>query len=249
MKKLLSLFLICLSLFCLFSCGEDNNKDINAGKDDNSDAYADYTFNENYEYDGHSLVGKWQEKNYAAHSFVSYEFFENGDFEQVSYQYGIEFDRSKGTYTVEKNKFIVAFKNYDGTTEYVENKFNITDKGEILMLYLDLSNQMVEKKMVLVPFNIKLSEGTGAVLGTWEDKAHEGEFWKFNDDLTGIIYGNGYTYNFHYTIHNGKLYIANELIPGVMNDLVEYTFTVKDNVLTISAKINGTNISLSFNRR
>lgn len=249
MKKIISVFVICLSLFCLFSCGDNSNKDINAGKDDNSNAYADYTFDENYEYDGHSLVGKWQEKSYATHSYVSYEFFEDGRFEQVSYQYGIEFNRSEGTYTVDKNKFIVAFPRYDGSVEYVENKFNVTDKGEILMLYLDLENQIEERKMVLVPFNIKPSEDTSSIVGNWEDKAHEGEFWKFNEDLTGIIYGNGYSYNFHYTIHNGKLYIANELIPGIMNDLVEYKLDVKGDTLTISAKINGTSISLSFNRR
>lgn len=243
MKRIICFIVACLSLFCLFSCG---NKD-----GDNSDLYKDYVFDENYVYDTEKkpLVGKWQEKAYGIHSYVSYEFFADGRFEQVSYQYGIEFNRSEGTYTVDKNKFVVAFPKYDGTVEYVENKFNITDKGEILMLYLDLENQIVEKKMVLVPFEIKPSEDTSAIVGTWEDKAHEGEFWSFKEDLTGVIYGNGYSYNFHYTIHNGRLYIANELIPGIMNDLVEYKFDAKGGSLTISANINGTSISLSFNRR
>ncbi len=252
MKKIICVLFVALSLFSLFACSCDKNKGTTVETPDNSDAYKDYIFDENYVYDGHSLVGKWQEKIYSNQSFVSYEFFADGSFEQVAYQYGIEFSRSVGTYTVDKNKLVVAFPKYDGSNEYVENRFNITPQGEILMLYLDLNNQMVEKKMVLVPYNIKRSENTSLVQGTWEYKGQEGfngEYWSFKEDLTGTIRGNGYTYNFHYTIHNGKLYIANELIPGIMNDLVEYSFKVEGNKLTISSRINGSNISLSFERR
>ena len=114
MKKILLLSLIALSLICLFSCGSK--------------------FDEDYVYDGHSLVGKWQEEDYNEEYYITYEFFEDGRFEHCQYAYGIETAKAEGTYTAEGNKFVVEFKNYDNTSSYVENKFCITENGELIMI-------------------------------------------------------------------------------------------------------------------
>ena len=229
MKKLLLISLVVISVFCLFSCGSK--------------------FDEDYVYDGHSLVGKWQEEDYDESFYITYEFFADGKFEQRQYSYGIETSWSQGTYTAEGNKFVVEFKNYDNTSSYVENKFCITEDRELVILYLDEKNQMEEKEMVLVPFNITHSETDQKLLGTWEDAAHEGEFWTFNNDFTGTIFGGGYTYKFYYSIHDDTLYIANELIEGTLNDLIGYEYEISGSTLTIETEISGTDVKLSFNKR
>ena len=229
MKKIIILSLVILTIACLFSCGSK--------------------FDEDYVYDGHSLVGKWQEEDYERSFYITYEFSNDGKFEQKQYSYGIEVRAEKGTYTAEGNKFTVEFKNYDGTTSYVENKFCITEDGELVMIYLDEANQMEEKEMILVPFDIIHSETDTALIGSWEDKANEGEIWTFNSDFTGTIFGGGYTYKFYYSIIDDNLYIANEFIEGTLNDLVEYEYEIKGGSLTIEAEINGTDIELSFNKR
>ena len=231
MKKTLILFLLLITALCLFSCGELEK------------------FDENYVYDGHSLVGKWQEEDYDRSFYITYEFSKDGKFEQKQYRYGIEVRSESGTYTAENNKFIIEFKNYDGTSSFVENKFSITEQGELVMVYLDQSNQMEEKEMILVPFDIAHSEADTELIGSWEDKANEGEIWTFNSDYTGTIFGGGYTYKFYYSVLGGKLYIANELIEGTLNDLVEYEYEIDGTSLTIEAEINKTDISLSFNKR
>ena len=233
MKKILILTLLILSALCLFSCSC-------SGFD---------KFDEDYVYDGHSLIGKWQEEDYDTSFYFTYEFFENGKFEQRQYRYGIEVTKSAGTYTAEGNKFVVEFKNYDGTSSFVENKFCITEDGELVMVYLDEQNQMEEKEMVLVPFNITHSETNSTLLGAWEDSSRPGEIWTFNSDFTGTIFGGGYTYKFYYSVHDDMLYIATELIEGSLDSLVGYEFEIDGSVLTIEAEINDTAVKLSFNKR
>ena len=64
-------------------------------------------FDENYRYDGHSLIGKWREKSYDEVSYISYEFYENGKVELKEYSYGIELKSTLGTYSVDVNKITV----------------------------------------------------------------------------------------------------------------------------------------------
>ncbi len=232
MKKILLLSVLLLCALCLFSCGDGLDK-----------------FDENYEYDGHSLVGTWQEEEYDRSFYITYEFSADGKFKQKQYSYGIEVKSEEGSYSAEKNKFTVEFKNYDGTSSFVENKFCITEKGELIVVYLDEKNQMEEKEMVLVPLNIKHSDTDTDLIGTWEDKDNEGEFWSFNRDFTGTIFGGGYTYKFYYSIVDEKLYIANEFIEGTLNDLTEYEYEIDGSTLTIEAEINNTSVKLSFNKR
>lgn len=229
MKKIVGILLILMSMLCLFACGDK--------------------FDEDYVYDGHSLVGKWQEEDYDESGYISYEFFDDGKFEMKEYSYGIELHSEVGTYTAEGNKFVVTFKNYDGTYQYVENKFCITEDNELVMIYLDKENEMEEKEMVLIPFEIDFVESNAQVVGTWEDIAHEGELWKFNKDYTGTISNGSETYAIRYSVHDDYLYIATELIPGAVDNLIEYEFDIDDGILTIEAEVNNIDIELSFRRK
>ena len=229
MKKIICLAVVATCIFCLFSCGSK--------------------FDPNYEYDGHSLVGIWCEEDYSPSEYYTYEFTAENTMILRYYHYGILFDTSVGSLTIGKNVFTVTYENYDGSKTYVENKFCITEDGELVMVYLDASNEMEEVEMVLVPCNIDFVEDNSAVIGTWEDTERPGEFWTFNKDYTGSIFGNGYTYKFYYSVNDDSIFIANEFIEGALNDLIEYEFSVKGDKLSIGTTINGTSIKFTFERK
>ena len=229
MKKIICTTALFICLLCLFSCGSKYDPD--------------------YVYDGHSLIGLWCEEEYDPAGYYTYEFTQDSTMVLKYYRYGILFDSSVGKLSVETNKFIVEYENYDGTKTYNENKFSITEDNELVVVYLDEQNEMEEEEMVLVPYCVDFVEDNSSVVGSWEDTQRPGEVWTFNKDYTGSIFGNGYTYKFYYSINDDSLFISNELIEGTLNDLIEYHFSVKDNRLSIDAKINGTSIGFTFERK
>ncbi|MBE6675172.1 MAG: hypothetical protein E7596_08730 [Ruminococcaceae bacterium] len=228
MKRIACIFLICIFIFALTSCSE---------------------FDENYEYDGRSLIGKWYEKDYDESYYIAYEFFENGSVEQTEYYYGIRFGTVSGAYTVNKNVIEIDLERYDGTVMHYEHKFCITDKGELMIVYLSEKDQMTEEEMVLVPYEDDFNEGDSKLLGTWEDTNNPGEMWTFNEDFTGTIANEESSYKMHYAVHNGKLYMAYEFVDGVKQSLVEFKYRIKGDTLTMESKIDGTKIEYSFERK
>ena len=166
MKKIVFAILICALSLCLFACGSD--------------------FDENYVYDGKSLVGTWQEKEIDYADYYTYEFSENGKMVLKQFIYGMEISSEEGTYTVKDNKLEVLFPEDNGTTSVVENRFSITENGELIMVRLSTVNEIEEVETVYVShtpvFNLE-----NPLVGTWENSAVEDELWIFCEDMVITI--------------------------------------------------------------
>ena len=230
MKKIICILLLSICIFGLISCG-------------------DIEFDENYVYDGTSLIGKWYEKDYDESYYISYEFFDGGKIEQTEYYYGIEFSTVSGTYTVDTNRISIDIERYDGTKVHYENKFCINEKKELIIVYLSEKDQITEEKMVLVPFKSDFNEGDPALIGTWEDKDNPGELWKFNGDYTGEIFNEKSSYKMYYSVNDGNIYMAYEFVEGVRQNLVEFDYKIKGDTLELKCKIDGTKVEYSFERK
>ena len=214
MKRLLCFLLVCITLISVGGCSK---------------------FDEDYVYDGHSLIGKWMEKDYDFEYYISYEFFENGEVEVKEYYYGIEVSSMRGAFFVEKNVLKTQFIEYNGNVQHIENRFSMKD-DMLVMLYLSEENQMEEKEMVLIPFDVESIEPNEELCGTWRDTSDPSEVWTFNKDLTGTVANADYTYTIKYSLKGKKLYIAYESVPGVIDSLVEVKYKVKNDKLTIKGE-------------
>ena len=134
MKKVLAIFFAILSLsLILISCGDDEKES---------------KYNENYVYDGTSLVGKWQE------SVQNDEFYQVYDISEdkiilTSYSFGIMMQEITATYHVEDNNTLVVAWG-DG---YVDrNKFSITNDKTVVITQVIASST---SEMELVPYNLE----------------------------------------------------------------------------------------------
>ena len=228
MKRVISIVLCCICILCVCSCSK---------------------FDENYEYDGHSLVGKWCEKDYEDAYYFSYEFSKDGRVTNKIYNYGIEMSSVEGVYTASKNEILIDITRYDGTVMHYQHKFCITDRGELVIIYLSDDDQMTEKEMVLVPFDVDFNDDNSKLTGNWEDTKNRGEIWSFNSDYTGTISSGEYSYKMYYSVKGKKLYMAYEFVEGVKESLVEFKYKLDGNTLTISGEIDGEKIEYTFERK
>lgn len=227
MKKIICLMLICICVIGLVSCSD---------------------FDKDYVYDGHSLLGKWREKEYKDSYYISYEFFDNGEVVLNEYNYGIEMSSIIGKYSVETNKILIDVTNYDKTVVHYVYKFCITDKSELIVIYLD-DDQMKEKEMTLVPYDIEYNEDNSKIVGKWEDTNNKGEYWTFNENYTGTISNDEVSYKMHYSIKKNKMYMAYEFVDGVKQGLVEFEYKIKDDTLTIEGSFDGKKLEYTFERK
>ena len=210
-------------------------------------------FDENYVYDGKSLLGKWCEEDYEESSYISYEFFENGTVELVEYSYGIEMKKIVGTYSVKVNEIIIDYEKYNGNIEHSENKFCITESGKLVIIYLSNNDQITEEEMVLIPFDVKFNEDNSEIVGLWEDSANPGEYWTFNKDYTGTVStivdkDEKFEYGLVYSVADGYFYIAFEFVPGVKQYLVEFEYEVDGDTLYLEGEFNGEVLEYTFKR-
>lgn len=227
MKKIICFLLVCLCVFSFVACSE---------------------FDKDYVYDGHSLLGKWREKEFSDRYYISYEFLENGDVLLNEYNYGIEMSSIVGKYSVNVNRILIDITNYDKTIIHYEYKFCITEKGELIVIYLD-ENQMTEKEMALVPYDIEYNADVSNLLGTWEDTNNRGEYWTFNEDYTGSVSNEDISYKMYYSVKKDNIYMAYEFVEGVKQNLVEFDYKIKDGILTLKGEFNGEKLEYTFERK
>lgn len=187
MKKILCIAVLCACIFCLFAC--DDSK-----------------YDENYVYDGTSLVGTWQEEEIDYANYYTYQFSKDGKMLLKEFIYGMEVSSEEGTYTVKDNKLTVLFPDDDGTSYYVENKFSITDDGELVMIRLSTENQMEEVEAVYVPhtpvFNLE-----SPLVGTWENSEVKDELWIFDKNHQITLPNKEKTEKMLYSTKDGKVYM------------------------------------------
>ena len=222
MKKLFSLTFLCLLTLCLFSCGS--------------------LYDEGYVYDGNALVGKWQEKALNEEYYITYEFLSDGTLIQAAYVYGIEIEREVGRYEAEGSALTLIFDD-NGTPVSIENKFTVTEDGELVMVYLSKQNQMQEMEAVYIPYEMEYNQ-ENPLLGTWENTEVKDELWIFDKDFVVTMPNEIKTEKLAYSIKGNKLYMLYMIDPGehkLYSDTpVVFTFEIDGDTLELDGDIDYT---------
>ena len=195
-------------------------------------------FDENYVYDGKSLIGKWCEEDYNESYYLTYEFFDNDTVLLNEYYYGIEYSSTLAKATIGKNTIDINVTGFNGAVTNYHQKFCITEDGELVFIYLSDKDQITEEELVLVPYEPKFNKDNSPLVGKWEDTQNPGEYWSFNKDYTGNVEGAGKageinSYNLYYSLLDDKIYLAFEFVPGVKQSIVEFDYEIDGNTLTL----------------
>lgn len=186
MKKIIfTLILVSLAL-CLFSCGEK--------------------FDENYVYDGTSIVGTWQEEEIDYAGYYTYSFSKDGKMELKQFVYGIEVSADVGTYTVDGNTLEVTFPEENGADSLVKNRFSITEDGELVMVRLSTVNEIEEVETVYVPFEPVFNLENN-LIGTWENTEVENELWIFDENYEITLPNEEKSEKMLYSVDEDKVYM------------------------------------------
>ncbi len=139
-------------------------------------------YNSKYEYDGASLVGKWQERdNFNDEIYKTYEYLDNGKVITTMYVYGIEKVKdTTSTYRVEgKNTLIITYT-VGQTLQNAETKFSISEDNSTLVLKDGKNFTILEK------YNLEYNKDT-SVFGEWVNVADENDTMTLNSDHTGVM--------------------------------------------------------------
>ena len=223
MKKIFFTLILCALALCLFSCG---NK-----------------FDENYVYDGTSLVGTWQEEEIDYADYYTYTFHQNGKMELKQFIYGMEVAADEGEYTIKDNKLEVLFPEDNGKTALVENRFSITDDGELVMVRLNTANQMEEIEAIYIPyepvFNLE-----NQLVGTWENEDVKDELWIFGDNYEITIPNIEKTEKMLYAVDDDKIYMLYLIDSGEHKLFLEtpliFEYDLDGDTLELSGEIDYT---------
>lgn len=216
MKKLLIISLLILSFACLFSCGSK--------------------YDEEYVYDGGALVGKWQEKDINDEYYITYEFLADGKLIQTAYVYGIEIEKEIGSYEAKNSQLTLIFDD-NGTPVRIDNKFTVTDSGELVMVYLSKQNQMQEMEAIYIPYEMEYNQ-ENPLLGTWENAEVEDELWIFDKDFVVTMPNEIKTEKMAYSIKGDTVYML------YMIDSGEHKL-YSDTPLAFEFEIDGDTLELS----
>ena len=221
MKKIIFTLTICALALCLFACGSK--------------------FDENYVYDGESLVGTWQEEKIDYADYYTYEFAKDGKMVLKQFIYGMEISSEEGTYTVTDNKIEVLFPEENGTTSVIENRFSITEDGELVMVRLSTVNQIEEVEAVYVPhtpvFNL-----ANPLAGTWENNAVEDELWIFDENMEITIPNAVKEEKMLYAVDENKVYMLYLIDSGEHKLFLEtplvFDYELNGNTLKLFGQVN-----------
>ncbi|MBQ9744114.1 MAG: hypothetical protein IJW19_03220 [Clostridia bacterium] len=96
---------------------------------------------DDYVYDGHSLVGKWQEVDFDEGFYKTYEFKADGTVTYAYCTYGMITDSDSGIatydYRVDDNNVLVIIEEYNGKIAESKVQFMISEDGDRLKMYED----------------------------------------------------------------------------------------------------------------
>lgn len=228
MKKfiIISISIICIILVASACGGEETDK-----------------FDENYEYDGFSLVGKWREREYRDDQYQIYEFCENGDVNCIIYSFGIEMGRFEASYTVEgKNTLNILWR---GDSQKDTNHFSISENNVLFLQGV----ASYTGEMVLVPYDLTYNQSNESLLGYWKSNDDENEVFTFNSDYTGYANGLLGGYDFVYSTKDSNIFIAIEAIDGVKHSVEAMSYKVEGDTLTLSGRdADQKDVILTFTR-
>ena len=231
MKRIALIMLIAIFVIALGSC---------------RDAY-----DEDYVYDGVSLIGKWIDEKPNENAYDVYDFVDKSRVALTTNCRGIELKRIEGTYTVEGNNTIVISSDAFGK-EYI--RFSIGKNGRLVLLTLTDLNIPVEDERVMVKYDLEYNNGENNLLGTWVSKSNSNEKFIFNEDFTGRSVGvsskgEEASYKLYYSYKERELNIIIEYMIGYEEMVRTTEFTVEGDTLTMTGKDkDGKEIKLEFVR-
>jgi hypothetical protein len=216
MKRAIAYLLIAICVFALVSC-------------ESCDKY-----DEDYVYDGKSLVGKWVDSSINENSYDVYHFVDNTRVILTTNCYGIELKRLEGTYSVTDNNKIHIKSNFGN--EYV--RFSITDEGELVLKTLNDMNIPEETERVMIRYNLTYNQSNERLLGTWASVDNPNERYIFNEDYTGKVIGEAQSgdiaeYKFYYSTKANKLYIIVEYTIGYQEKVKEVEVSIHNDTLIL----------------
>jgi hypothetical protein len=170
MKKLILITILIVCAVFLVSCSE---------------------YDKDYVYDGESLVGVWQERDFDEKYYKIYEFKADGTIIQTSYIYGIVSDVSLvgevQNYSVEDNNTLVLSE--EGSNLKTRLKFSISEDNELVL------HQDGDDLNVLVPYSLSYDRpDKSPVIGKWmsetekEDGTVQKDLFWFSDDGQCILF-------------------------------------------------------------
>ena len=233
MKKTLIfiiLILCTLSLTTLVGCGD--------------------IYDEDYVYDGNSLIGKWVDDELDSNSYDVYEFIDETKVILTTNCRGIELDKIEGTYTVTDNNQIVIDSDFGN--EYI--RFSITKDGRLVLLVLDDMNRPAEGERIMKKYDLKYNNGENKLLGTWKSLDDENEKFIFNEDFTGKSVGlntkgEPAEYKIYYSYTENEINIIIEYMIGYEEMVKTANYKIADNILTMYGEDkDGNKIEIKFER-
>lgn len=201
-------------------------------------------YDENYVYDGESLLGKWQEREHSDEYYQVYNFTSSKDVILTSYSYGIVMQEIEATYRVDGSNSLVV----EWGGGYVNtNPFSISSDG-----YLTIT-QVLEaehNEMVLERYNLEWNTDNSSIKGTWISSDYQNETFTFGANYTLTVEGDSEIYKMDYAVKGDTLAFGGEFVEGFKEEVNVMTYKVEGDTLTLTGKNeNGNDVVLTFTRR
>lgn len=189
-------------------------------------------YNSKYIYDGMSLVGVWQEKDYENDTCMMFSFTSDKKVVASMRVCGIEAELISGTYRIDgKNNLIVTYEDPNGVIDNEETRFSISEDNTTLVL-------RDEDFFVLERATSEYNTDKN-IIGVWENSQAK---FIFNEDYTGAIVENDIKNETLFSTKNGKLYMFIDealLLEGYTLDekfIIEYEYRIENNTLTLKGE-------------
>ncbi len=207
-------------------------------------------YDEDYVYDGSSLIGKWVDEKPNTNSYDVYEFIDNENVILTTNCRGIELDKLEGTYTVTDNNQIVIESEFG--KEYI--RFSMTKDGRLVLLTLNDMNLPSEGERVMKKYDLEYNKGENSLIGVWKSIDNPNEKFIFNEDFTGksvglSTKGDVIEYKIYYSYKGNELNIIIEYMIGYEEMVKTSNFKIEGDKLTMYGKDkDGKEITIKFER-
>lgn len=220
-----------------------------------SPACSDSKYDEDYEYDGSSLLGKWVDENLDEKSYDVYDFVDNDTVILTTNTYGIELQRLEAGYEVTNgNQLVVTYVEKDlygkEKTQREYFNFSITKDGQLVFMVLDDMNNVETERVMNECGDLGYNSGENTLLGTWEYSGEEGIIrYTFDSKFTGTMYteekGESREPKIYYSYKGGTLYYIREFGASLQEQVRSSTYRIEGDTLYLSSG----DATIEFTRR
>ena len=207
-------------------------------------------YDEDYVYDGKSLIGKWVDNKLDSNSYDVYEFIDETKVILTTNCRGIELDKLEGTYTVTDNNQIVIQSKFG--KEYI--RFSINKSGNLILVVLDDMNRPAEGERVMKKYDLNYNSSENKLVGTWKSLDNENEKFIFNEDFTGKSVGlsskdEPIEYKIYYSYTENEVNIIIEYMIGYEEMVKTSNYKIENDMLVLFGEDkDGNKIEIKFER-